>query len=305
MHNNRMQNQRKSYLAAFTAVLLWSTIAVAFKKALQYLDPLQVVFLSSLVSFLFFMVLNLMKGGIRQVLYESTVREKWRSAWLGALNPFLYYIILMNAYDKISAQEAMTLNYIWPLMLAILSVPLLRQKLGIPAFLAMLISFSGLILIATKGNLSNLDFSNLQGDFLAAGSSVIWALYWIFNLKDQREILQKLQWNFFFGTLYSLVVVLLFSKTNQIPLYGWLSGLYLGLFEMGVTFLLWLTALKLTRKTYLISQLIFIAPFLSLIWIRIFLLEKVLPVTLAGLVLIVTGIIILQWSEQRRNSTIR
>ncbi len=292
--------QRKSYLAALAAILLWSTIAVAFKTALHYMDPWQLVFISSLVSFVFFLLVNLLSGGIRKVVSGSSEREIARSAVLGGLNPFLYYLVLIHAYDMISAQEAMTLNYIWPLMLALLSVPLLKQRLGSFALLAMLISFGGIILIATRGQFSTFALSGMKGDLLAAGSSVIWALYWIFNLKDGRNIPQKMQWNFFFGMLYSLVACYIFSNPFHISFHGWMSGIYLGLFEMGATFLLWLTALKLSRKTYLVSQLIFLAPFISLIWIRIVLREPVLPVTLMGLVLIVSGIFLLQWSERRR-----
>lgn len=292
--------QRRSYLAALAAILLWSTIAVAFKTALQYLDPVQLVFCSSLVSFVFFMLINLLSGTFKKVLKSSTKIGIARSALLGFMNPFLYYLVLIHAYDMIPAQEAMTLNYIWPLMLALLSVPFLHQKLGTTAFLAMILSFGGIILIATKGQFASLSFSALKGDLLAAGSSIIWALYWIFNLKDDRAIPQKMLWNFFFGTIFSFLATLWFSNPYTITPNGWFSGIYLGLFEMGATFLLWLTALRLSRKTYLISQLIFLAPFISLIWIRLVLKEPVLPVTIMGLVLIVAGILWLQWSERQK-----
>jgi len=295
-----LSQQKRSYLAALAAILLWSTIAVAFKTALRYLDPFQLVFCSSLVSFVFFMLINLFSGGFRDLLKSSDRKGIAQSALLGMLNPFLYYLVLIHAYDMIPAQEAMTLNYIWPLMLALLSVPFLRQKLGTTAFLAMILSFSGIILIATKGQLASLSFSALKGDLLAAGSSIIWALYWIFNLKDDRTIPHKMFWNFFFGSVFSFLAALWFSNPFDINLNGWLSGTYLGLFEMGATFLLWLTALKLSKKTYLISQLIFLAPFISLIWIRLVLKEPVLPVTLMGLVLIVAGILWLQWSERQK-----
>lgn len=296
----KRENQQNAYLYALSAVLLWSTIAVAFKVGLSYLDPWQMVFAASLSSFVFFLFFNLLRGGLTGIVQSFHLRDIAYSALLGLLNPFLYYIILIHAYSMITAQEAMTLNYIWPLMLALLSVPLLRQKLGAQALLAMLISFAGIILIATRGDFRNLVVSDLRGDLLAAGSSLIWALYWILNLKDHRTTSKKMLWNFLFGTVYAFIGMTIFSGWTTIPLKGWLAGTYLGLFEMGITFLLWLTALQLSGKTYLVSQFIFIAPFLSLLWIRIVLKEPVLPFTVAGLILIIAGIVLQQRAEMRR-----
>ncbi|MCV6021929.1 EamA family transporter, partial [Escherichia coli] len=45
---------------------------------------------------------------------------------------------------------------------------------------------------------------------------------------------------------------------------GWAAVTYVGLFEMGITFVLWLSALKSTQTTARISNLIFASPFISL-----------------------------------------
>jgi drug/metabolite transporter (DMT)-like permease len=294
-----MHNQKKAYLLASLAVLCWSTIAVAFKITLRFTDPFQVVFIASLMSWIAFMLIALIRKSPFVLIREISRQDMGRSALLGFLNPFFYYLVLIHAYDMITAQEAMTLNYIWPVVLALLSVPMLKQRLSTASMIAMVISFAGIIVIASKGNFAALSFTSLYGDFLAAGSSVIWALYWIFNLKDKRDIPSAMALNFFFGTLYAFIAMLLFSSPAGIPLNGWLGGAYLGLFEMGITFLLWLTALRYSRKTYLVSQFIFISPFLSLIWIRAVLGEPLLRSTLLGLLLVLTGIFIQQQHEQR------
>ena len=63
---------------------------------------------------------------------------------------------------------------------------------------------------------------------------------------------------------------------------------------MGLTFVLWISALRLSRNTAQVSGLIFLAPFLSLVWIHQVLGEAIHPSTLVGLVLIVGGIILVQ-----------
>ena len=84
----------------------------------------------------------------------------------------------------------------------------------------------------------------------------------------------------------------------HIPAPGWLGGAYVGAFEMGFTFVLWLTALKLTTVTARVANLIFLAPFLSLVLIHFVLGEHVAPATFVGLVLIVGGL----WWQGRGRS---
>jgi drug/metabolite transporter (DMT)-like permease len=79
----------------------------------------------------------------------------------------------------------------------------------------------------------------------------------------------------------------------HIPDYrGLLGSAYVGFFEMGITFALWLRALKLSRTTAQVSNLVYAAPFLSLGVISLVVGEKILASTLIGLVFIVTGILL-------------
>ena len=71
-----------------------------------------------------------------------------------------------------------------------------------------------------------------------------------------------------------------------------LLGTYLGLFEMGITFAVWLHALKLARDTTQVGILIYICPFLSLVFLHLFAHESLRPTTLPGLALIVAGIVL-------------
>jgi drug/metabolite transporter (DMT)-like permease len=150
-------------------------------------------------------------------------------------------------------------------------------------------------LISTRGELTNLKFSSPFGVFLALGSAFIWAFYWIFNLMDTRDPVVKLFTNFIFGTIF-IFILMLISKENFFPnFYGILGGVYIGIFEMGVSFFFWLRALSLSKSTARISNMVYLVPFLSLVIIRLTVGEKILPATILGLVLIILGIIIQQY----------
>lgn len=293
-----MNHQKKAYIFALLAVALWSTVATAFEITLRYLDFLQMLLVASLVSLISLFLILIIQGKL-SLLKEYTTGEYLKSALLGALNPCLYYIILFKAYDLLPAQEAQTLNYTWAIMVVILSIPLLGQKIKLRSFGAIFISFVGVIIIASKGDMSGMSFSDPIGVLLAVGSSVIWALFWIFNIRDKRDETAKLFLNFFFGFIFILVISLLFTDFPKFSSEALLSAGYVGLFEMGITFVFWLKAIKLSTSTAKVSSLIYLSPFMSLIFINFVLEEKIQSSTVVGLILIIGGIILQKLSDNK------
>ncbi|MCX6243879.1 MAG: DMT family transporter [Bacteroidetes bacterium] len=295
-----MKQQRQAYVYALLAILCWSTIGSAFKISLRYIDFLTLLLFSSFVAIVVLFLTLLFQRKL--VLLKTITRKNLiHSAFLGLLNPFLYYLVLLRAYDLLPAQEAGTLNYIWPLALVLLSIPMLKQKISAWSVFAILISFLGIILISTHGEPLSFRFSSPTGVALALGSALFWALYWIFNLKDKREEVSKLFLNFCFGFLYILLTIgllrlfgLNWSRFPILPWQGIAGSVYLGIFEMGVTFVLWLMALKLSSTTARVSNLIYLSPFISLLLIRFFVGEAILLSTIIGLAFIVGGILLQQ-----------
>ena len=187
------------------------------------------------------------------------------------------------------------LNYSWPVVLVLLSGPLLGQHIGWKGFVAIFISFFGLLIISTKGQVFAMKFSNPTGVALAVGSAFLWALYWIINLKDKRDALLKIFMNMVFGGAYITLYLLLFSKITLPTRPALLGSAYIGVFEMGITFVFWLLALKNSSHTAKVSNLIFLSPFMALFFIRIFVGEPIHSSTVVGLVFIVAGILLQQF----------
>ncbi|MDA3952919.1 MAG: DMT family transporter [Bacteroidales bacterium] len=288
-----MKSENKGYIYAGLTILFWGTSASAFKIGLKYMDYFQLLFIATLTAVVFlFGVLLYQKKLI--LIKQFSIKDYSHSMLSGFLNPFLYYTVLFIAYTLLPAQVAQPLNFVWPIALVLLSIPILKQKLELKSMLALLISFVGVIVISTEGNMLNMKFANPLGVSLALLSSVVWALFWLYNLKDNRDEILRLFFNFVFGLVFITLATVLFSEIKVPSLEGLLAGVYIGLFEMGITFVLWLKALKLAGRTDKISNLIYLTPFCSLVFISIFLNEKIYLTTLFGLFLIVTGIIIQQ-----------
>lgn len=286
-----MSKQQKAYVLALTAILFWSTAGSAFKLTLAYVSSAQLLLFSAFFSMLFLFIWKASEGKLA-ASFRISRREWFNSAIMGLLNPFAYYIILFEAYDLLLAQEAVALNYLWPIMLVLLSIPVLKQKISVWSIMALFISFAGLVVIITKGAYYDIEFSSPRGIFFALLSSVFWAAFWLMNMKDKREEVAKLLINFIFGFSYVLLYVLLSGTPIDINLRGASGSLYVGLFEMGLTYVLWLKALQLSSTTAKVSNLVFISPFLSLMFISIAVGETIYLYTAAGLALIVGGIIL-------------
>lgn len=288
-----MERQKKAYFCAFLAVLFWSTSASAFKICLSperlNVPVLPLLFGASLVSSVA-MFLNLLLSRKVRLLKSLSKDDFALSAFLGFLSPFLYYTILFKAYSMLPAQEAQPLNFVWPLALVLLSAPILKQKIHARDIAGILVSFFGVLIISTQGHLLSFKLTDPLGVALATGSSIPWALYWIYNIKDKQDETVRLFLNFTFASVYVFILMLAVGELQIPSLYGALGVTYVGLFEMGITFLIWLKALKLARSAASVTSLVYLVPFLSLIAIYFVLGEKILPSTIAGAVFIVGGI---------------
>ena len=294
-----MDRQRKACLLAGLAALLWSTAPTAFKIALRRLDPLQLLLYASVVSTVaLFGVLAAQKK--LPLLASYSRRDYLRSMLLGLLNPLAYYAVLLKTYSLLPAQVAQPLNMTWPIVLALLSIPLLKQKIGLTGFAAIFISFLGVVIISTGGKMLSLQGESPLGIALGLSSALLWAIFWILNIRDTRDEVAKLFLNFAFGTIFALPVVLVFSDVRVDGILCLLPAAYIGLFEMGFSFVVWLSALKLSKTTAQVSIFIYASPFLSLVLIHFVLKEDIHPATVIGLVFIVSGILVQQYSAARR-----
>jgi len=291
-----MSNQGKAYVCAAGAVFLWSTVASAFKLTLRHLDHLQLLALSACFSCLALFALLLARGRIGD-LGRCTALDLLRSLGLGVLNPFLYYLVLFKAYDLLPAQEAQPLNFIWPIVMVLLAAPLLGQAVTLRDMAALVVSFAGVVVIATHGRVFSWHMNSPLGVALAVGSSLVWSLFFLLNARDKRREEVKLFLNFLFGSIFALAAMAMWSSPPELRWAGWGGALYVGLFEMGFTFVLWLKALRLSSSTARVSNLVYLAPFISLVFIHCLVGERIGAYTIAGLLLI-TGGIALQRSQK-------
>lgn len=303
MSSLNARSNQESLLFGLMAVGLWSTMATAFKWALLYTTPMQLITVATTVSWLFFAMRLAVSGSLRSVM-EVPRTIRWRCLILGLLNPGLYYWVLFQAYDLLPAQDAMAINYTWGLTLPLIAslfskiVPT-RSEIGLA-----LLSYLGILIIVTDGDLSAFEFTAPRGVLLALLSTVIWGLSWVLNSRfvDTHQLNPEVTL-FLNFTAATPILWLLTTLSDGVIALTWasiLSGLYVGLLEMGIAFVLWMNALRLTNNPIRVSSLIFLAPPLSLVLITTVLGEPISQSTLLGLVVILLGLAGQQFVSQSR-----
>ncbi len=293
MKHGHLNNDPKAKILAISAVILWSTVATAFKIGLKHLEPdffLFYVILSSVIFLLLYLSVTRQWIG-----FKGMSTKEWQTSIFGGLiMPFAYYMILFEAYDRLPAQIAQSLNYTWAIVLVVFSALLHKQKIKSNVSVGLSIGFIGVVTVVTRGEL-RLNWFDGLGVVLALSSSVIWAGYWILSKSSTLDPVKFLFINQTTGLLATFLWLLLTGRDFTLPVSSSLTAaIYCGIFEMGATFVLWISAIKFASKAEKISHFIFLSPLLSLFFIRFLLGEPIYFSTFLGLILIILGILTIE-----------
>ena len=286
-----MKKSSQAYIYAALSVFLWGTIPTAFKLALSELSIVTMLGITTFVSMgVLFVIMSL--TGKLPLLKETTRKDLLWSALLGLITPVGYYLILLTAYSRLPGQVAQPINMIWPIILVFFSIPLLGHRIPARSFVALAISLVGVYIISSQGAPLSPGRSDTLGVLLALISGVLWALYFVLNMRDRRDESVKLFTSFVFGSVYMLILMLATgSFSHAVSFKGVAASVYCGFFEMGITFWLWLKALQMSETTDRVGNMVYFAPFISLILLHFIIDEPVYYTTLLGLMLIIGSVI--------------
>jgi drug/metabolite transporter (DMT)-like permease len=164
-------------------------------------------------------------------------------AWAhGVGGLFGYHALYFAALALAPAVEANLLNYLWPLLIVLLSAPLLGLPLGPARLAGVALGFAGCALLVGGG--AGFPAGALPGFFCAAGAAVVWALYsvtarWLATVPTEAVA------GFCLGAaLLALVAHLMFEQTVSPDLRQGFAVVLMGLGPLGAAFLLWDAGMK-------------------------------------------------------------
>jgi drug/metabolite transporter (DMT)-like permease len=284
-------NESKAFIYALICVALWSTVATAFKLGLANMQPVQLLFGGALVSAMFFACHITLRKGWSE-FKTLPVNHIKLLILLGLMNPFLYYLLLFEAYDRLPAQIAQPLNYTWAIVYSLLAVVFLKQKISRFGYIGMTVSYLGVLILITRGEITDFAQFSTPGLILALASTLLWAGFWLLAVKLPYSPDIKMGACFFVGTPFIGLVSYFTGGLPELNQANLLYFTWVGIVEMGLTFLLWQKALSLTRHSARISQLIFLSPLISLFLIQNVLGEQVHVSSVTALILIIGGLLL-------------
>ncbi len=282
--------KNKAYIFALTASILWGSSASIIKLLLKNLNNIQILlYVSFFASIALFIIVVFQKKF--SIIKTYKLKDYVRFAYMGFIGVFMYYFFLYLALYYLKAQEAFIINYLWPIMIVIFAIPILGEKFNVKKIIAVLISFIGVVIIATQGNIQSLHFAKPLGVIFAITAAVSYGLFSVLGKKQNDDKTTSMMFYYIFTFIYTLIAVLIFGFVPNITVIQLTGLLWMGLFTSGGAFLLWFLALKYGDTTK-IANIAFLTPFFSLVYIYFLLHEKIQIYSIIGLIFICIGIFI-------------
>ncbi len=289
-----MSKIEKGNLAGFTAIMLWSTLAL-FAVITQKIPPFE----------LLCMVFSLAYGLSLLYRYSRTKRFTLEykpplKVWLlGIYGLFGYHLCYFLALKNAPALEANLINYLWPLFVVLLSAFLPNEKLRYSHVIGVLCGFLGVIILL-GGSEFNFSMEYVKGYSYAFLCALIWSSYSVLS-RYFGHIPTSVIGDFCGMTaLLSLCAHLLFEPYYVPSLKECLAIIGLGIGPMGMAFFLWDYAMK-QGNIKLIGTFSYMTPLLSTLLLVLF--KQAKPHTTIWLAcgLIVLGSLISSLSSKKHS----
>ncbi|MFC1800513.1 DMT family transporter [Nanoarchaeota archaeon] len=283
--------ERSAYFYLGFTILLWSAVPAIAKLALSELNNLQVLFYANLIGiFSLFSVVLFQKKLTHFSKYNT--KDYIRMFGMGFLGLFTYYILLYSSFSLAPAGQANMINYLWPVFIVIFSIIILKEKFNYKTILAILVSFIGALIVFTRGNLSNFQNQHSFGYLLAFVAALCYGLFSVLGKKLHYEKVTSILIYYISSFILITPTVLIFSEiTIPKSITTILSLLFLGGLANSIGFIFWFKALKIGH-THKMANIVFLNPFLALIFVYFINAEIIPLISILGLVLIISGILI-------------
>ena len=281
---------KKSYIYAGISILLWSSTATITKLLLNSINSIQILLVSSFFAFIFLLIVNIIKDNLVQIK-EYKINDYIQITGIGLLGTFLYNLFLYLGINRMQASQAFIINYLWPIMIVVFACIILKEKMTLNKAIAIVLSFIGVIIVTSNGNLLSIDNNSLIGTLFCVLAAISYGLFSVLNKQKKYNKYLSMMLFYLVSFVVSLVYIL-FTKEWYIPQVNQLVGLiWIGIFTSAIAFTTWALSLE-KGDTAKISNLAYITPFLSLIWTALILKENISIYAIAGLIVIILGIFI-------------
>ncbi len=279
----------RAYVYVILCIISWALIPVCSKKVLIGMNNFAMLLFSNFISFIT-LGIYITFAKKWSILKSYTTKDYLYMSFLGILGSFVYYIFLYGAFSMATAQEVFIINYLWPVLIVIFAFFILKERLTPIKIISILISFTGVVIIVTKGNMLSISFGSIKGDIMAFFGAVSFSLFSVLGKGAKYDETIAVFIYFLAAFVVSLVFVP-FSSIEKVNtnIIVWL--VINGIFSNGISYIFWFYALK-KGSIHIVSNAVYLTPFVALLFISLFLKEKIYLYSLVALTFIVSGILL-------------
>ncbi len=255
------------------AVLGYSLEPIALKVVVQTMAIGEINFWLCLFATLGMGVIVLLERRA-SVFRTYSKLDIFRILAIGAVGMFLFNVLITYGFGGLPASQATALKYIWPVILALIAVPVMREHFTMNKLLGAMLGFLGILVLANGG--VSLAFSVERPDAVAAvlAAAVCWAVFNIMQKKQNYEVFTSV----FLMSAFALAMFtpfMLMAGPVRIPtVTEFIALAYLGIVAFGLALAFYFKALQI-GDTAKIAALSYATPFLTLVWSALLLGETI------------------------------
>jgi drug/metabolite transporter (DMT)-like permease len=248
---------RRTTALLLLAGMIWGTSFVAGKMGVEGMDPYLFTALRSAFSALSIIPLFLIYR-FDLSLFKS--KGLWLIGFLNALGLLLQNVGLTET----SASNTVLLVDINVVIVAVLAAIILKERLNRRIVSGLVLGMAGVLLIATKGDITNLGGGNFLGNSLVFLAGVAWAFYIVLTTKELKKgyaLVQLTSTMIIITAIFAMPIGVAMTADFSIGSSGIALAVYSGVLCTTVAFLLYNIGLRslgaTTTSIILLVEMVF------------------------------------------------
>ena len=241
------------------AVLMWAGLA-ALTVSLTHIPPFQLLAMSFGIAFASGCLWLLASGGARRLRVMAQPASFWLLAVFGL---FAYHALYFVALRLAPAAEANLVNYLWPLLIVLLSALTPGARLRAAQLVGASMGLCGTVLLVAGGGRLDPSSDDAWGYAAALGCALVWSSYSVLNRRNAQVPSEAMIGVCGAVALLGLGAHALFEPATIRPLpLDWPALVAIGVGPLGLAFLAWDHGTK-HGELAVLGTLAYAAPVLS------------------------------------------
>jgi len=291
-----VNNSFSARLAVLITVIFWGISFVATKAALREVSPTTLIFVRFAIGVVLLAAVQAARRGGSLVPRGAGPTL----ALMGFVGIFIHQLLQAFGLTVTTATNTGWLIGLIPIWSALLSALFLKERFGWMKCVGLVGGFVGAVLVISKGHISSelLALPSTRGDLLIFLSTINWAVYSVLGLDTIKRLgpLRATTGMMLLGTLMLAPLFIWNQGWRELPSMsaaGWTAMLFLGIGCSGIGYLFWYGALERLEVSR-VSAFLYLEPFVTLVTAMILLKEPAHLVTLAGGLIVLASVYLLQ-----------